>query len=95
MSKYKLFVGIVSYFIFVTLVVNSIGIESDNILPPEQLEVQTGVIAALNAMGEFFGTFWKIMSFQLPQLPYWVTLTFYVCSLGMFLIIASLIRGTD
>jgi hypothetical protein len=95
MTKYKVLTLIISYQIFVTFVVNSLGGSSGTIEEPSQITYGDGIVFVWDIVKQFLKTFWDIMSFQVPDLPYWISMTFYISSFLMFLLIGSLIRGTD
>lgn len=94
MTKYKVLGLILGFQVFVTYVVNATGGSTDIVEEPTQFEVG-GVTLVLDAIKDFLGTFWDIMTFQVPDLPYWISMLMYISSFVMFLLIVSLIRGTD
>jgi hypothetical protein len=96
LTKYGALFLIISYYFFVTLVVNSIPDMSAGGLPPlvEQTPPQ-GLLFILDAILGFLGTFWGLMTFSIPDVPAWVSSTFIICAFMMFFIIVALIRGVD
>lgn len=94
--KYKALAMITSYFLFMTYFINAFnGTTPNNPITSPDGEPPSGILDALGGVLEYLRTFWDIMTFQIPNVGFFVSLTFIVCALVMFLIIISLIRGTD
>ena len=94
--KYKALALITSYFLFMTYFINAFnGTTPNNPITQPSGNAPSGVLNALDKVVEYLGTFWDIMTFQIENVGYFVSLTFVVAALVMFLIIVSLIRGVE
>jgi hypothetical protein len=94
-TKYGAMTFITGYYLFVTFLVNATGGQSPGMPDIEPGEVPTNVLTGWGAIRGFINTFWEIMTFQITDLPYWISITFLIGGFIMFLLAISLIRGTD
>ena len=96
MNKFMTLFMVILFLVLSTLVVNSLYDVSGipDITTGVIGETPDGFLAILTNIGDMVGGFWKIMTFQVPELPVAVNLiVFYPLSIMVFFMVIDLIRG--
>lgn len=96
MNKYVMMMFIVLFEVFITTVAQSVSLSlSEDVLTGANQINPT----PLGFIGEIFasiGFFFKLMFFQVENIPAIITIiVFYPLNIALFLLIISIIRGTD
>jgi len=91
MNKFAQLLFIMVFLIIATLVVESLYLTAST-------DITTGIITGdggfLSAIGSMVEGFWKIITFQVPDLPVFINLlVFYPLSIMVFFMVVDLIRG--